>query len=396
MLVAAVLALATVAHAPAMGAYRLPGRVVYVGIDAEPPDQPTIQFYDSKTRRMGTLDYVCGRVYRTDARPALTFTLGAPAIPVRERPLIVGTAAGRLGASLWYAPNAAHRATIALIQGADDSTRQMGFLIPYFIAHGLTVVTYDQRGTGDSVGDWRYASPASKAEDILALLRVVRSDPAVDSRRIGAWAASNGGWVAPIVATRFPLAFLILKSTSSESITDNVLYEIAAELREYGRFTSEQISQAMLFERTMFDALATDSNWNAAALALTSVKTQPWFRYMRIPPGFTVPPAAALLAALRASLIYDPAATLDRVRTPTLALFGALDKNVDASDSAARYRNAFKQSGMTDFTIITFAHAGHLLVDSRTGYEDQSSLPVHYLGYPEAMLHWLEARGFAT
>jgi len=345
---------------------------------------------------MGTLGYVSGRAYRTDARPVITFTLGGPSTPVRERPFIVGAAAGPLGASLWYAPNATRRATIVLIQGADDSTRQMGFLIPYFVAHGLTVVTYDQRGTGDSVGDWRYTSPESKAEDILALLRAVRSDPAVDSRRIGAWAASNGGWVAPIVATRFPLAFLILKSASSESITDNVLYEIAAQLREHDRFSAGQISQAMLFERTMFDALATNSNWNAAGLALTSAKTQPWFQYMRIPPGFTTPPAAPLLAALRASLIYDPTATLDHVRTPTLALFGKLDKDVDASDSAARYRKAFKRSGMTDFTIVTFAHAGHLLVDSRTGYEDQSSLPVHYVGYPEAMLRWLEARGFAT
>jgi esterase/lipase len=226
-------------------------------------------------------------------------------------------------------------------------------------------------------------------------LQVVKADPAVDSQRIGAWSASNGGWVAPIVATHFPLAFLILKSASSESITDNVLYEIASELREYDHFTQKQISQAILFERTMFEAIAGNSNWNAAALALSSAKKQPWFQYMRIPPGFTAPPPAPLLAALRASLIYDPTATLDRVRTPTLALFGALDRNVDANDSAARYRKAFKRSGMTDFTVITFANAGHLLVASRTGYEDQPLLPIRYVGYPEAMVRWLEARGFA-
>jgi hypothetical protein len=160
MLAAAVLALGTVAHAPAMGAYRLSGRTVYVGVDAEPPDRPTVQFYDSTTRRMGTLRYVSGRVYRTNGRPTLTFTLGAPASPVRERPFIIG-GADRLGASLWFAPNAKRRATIVLIQGADDSTRQMGFLIPYFVAHGLNVVTYDQRGTGDSVGNWRYTVGAA-------------------------------------------------------------------------------------------------------------------------------------------------------------------------------------------------------------------------------------------
>ncbi len=148
-------------YGPAMGAYRNAGRTVYVGLNAEPPDHPAIQYYDSKTRRTGTLQYVSRSTYRSDGAPALTFRLSSPSSPVREKPLAIGTGEARLGASLWYAPNAQHRSTIVLIQGADDSTRQMGFLIPYFVAHGLNVVTYDQRSTGESVGNWRYTSPNS-------------------------------------------------------------------------------------------------------------------------------------------------------------------------------------------------------------------------------------------
>ena len=391
----ATLALAAVTHAPAMGAYRLRGRTVYVGMNAEPPDHPTIQYYDSKTRRMGTLTYVSGHTYRTNARPTLTFTFDTPTRPIEERRYILGTGDDRFGASLWYAKNTEHRSTVVLIQGADDSTRRMGFIIPFFVAHGLSVVTYDQRGTGDSVGNWQYTSPNSKARDILALLQAVKSDPAVDPNRIGAWAASNGGWVAPIVATHFPLAFLILKSAPSQSIAQNILYEVQSDLREGGEFSPRQIARAITFERMVFDALKTNSGWSAAAQALAVAKTQLWFRYMRIPPGFTAPPPTAMLTALRAGLIYNPKVTLEHLRTPTLAIFGALDKNVDASDSVARYRSAFKKSGMKDFTVITFPNAGHLLVASATGYEDQPSLPVHYVGYPEAMLRWLRARGFS-
>ncbi len=381
-------------HAPAMGTYRLPGRTVYVGLDAEPPEHPTIQYYDSKTQRMGTLTFVAGDTYRTNAQPALTFALRSPNSPVAQRRLAIEDAGERFGASLWHAPGANDRATVALIQGADDSTRQMGFLIPHFVAHGLSVVTYDQRGTGDSAGNWRYTSPRSKARDILALLQRIKADPAVDSSRIGAWAASAGGWVAPIVATHFPLAFLILKSTVSESITNNVLYEIKSELQECACLTEQKVSGAIAFEKSMFDALTTNSGWTAAAKALSAAKTQPWFRYMRIPPGFTAPPSMPMLAVLRALLVYDPTTTLERVRTPALLLFGALDKNVDASDSAARYRSDFQHSGMADLTIVTFPDAGHLLVASPTGYEDQPALPVRYLGYPEAMIRWLRTRGF--
>ncbi|HVA71812.1 MAG TPA: alpha/beta hydrolase [Candidatus Limnocylindrales bacterium] len=377
------------------GAYRLDGGTVYVGLEAEPPDHPTIQFYDAKTRRIGTLEHISGHEYRTDGSPAINFVLDSPTSPVVEKPFVIGNGPDRLGASLWHASGAEHLSTIVLIHGADDEMREMGFLIPYFVSHGLNVVTYDQRGTGESAGNWRYTGPDSKADDVVAILHKVESDRAVDAHRIGVWGFSNGGWVAPIVATRFPLAFMILKSAPSETIAENVLYEIGQDLREHGRFTEEQISTALAFERIMFLALKTNSNWSAAGEALNAAKKEPWFPYMRIPPGMTAPPPPPILAALRAALIYDPAATLGHVRTPTLAVFGALDKNVDSADSAARFRKAFARAGMKDLTILTFQGAGHTLVRSMTGYEDDPSLPERTVdGYPEAIVRWLAARGF--
>jgi len=283
-----------------------------------------------------------------------------------------------------------------LIHGADDETRAMGFLIPYFVSHGMNAITYDQRGTGESTGNWRYTSPDSKADDVVAILEKIRSDPAVDAHRIGVWGFSNGGWTAPIVATRFPLAFMILKSAPSESIAENVLYEVGQALREHDRFTPEQTSHALVFEQTLLRALQTNSNWNAAGEALNAAKKQPWFSYMRIPPGMTTPPPPPMLTALQAALVYDPTPTLQRVRTPTIALFGALDKNLNSMDSAARFRNALHRAGLKDVTIMTFPDAGHTLVRSPTGYEDDPSLPERMVaGYPEVMIRWLNARGFA-
>jgi alpha-beta hydrolase superfamily lysophospholipase len=397
MLIQAAFALAALAQVPATGAYRVGSDIVYVGANGEPPDRPSIQYYDTATRRLGTLDSVSGDVYGTDEQPRLTFALNAPVASVVEKPFVITDRGGRLGASLWCAPGAKRRPTMVLIEGADDSDRRMGFLIPYFVAHGLNVVTYDQRGTGLSLGNWRYAGPEAKADDTIALLTHVESDPAVDRQRIGAWAASNGGWVAPIVATRFPLAFMILKSASSGTIADNVLYEIEQELREKGKFTPAQVQSALTFERTLFASLQTNANWGAAADGLKVAQAQPWFPYMRIPPGMTLPPPAPMLDALRASLIFDPRPTLGHVRTPTLAIFGALDRNVDAAGSAAGFRSAFERAGMRDLTIVTLPGGDHTLVRSAGGYEDAPSEPVRFVrGYPETMIRWLAAHGFAN
>jgi|GEM_PF-1453522 len=377
------------------GGYRLAGRTIYVGMEAEPPDHPAIQYYDTKTRRIGTLEFIRAHEYRTDGSPRMTFVLDSPISPIAEKAFPIERGPDRLGASLWYAPGAGRRSTIVLIHGADDETRAMGFLISYFVAQGLNVVSYDQRGTGESTGNWRYAGPESKADDVIAILQEIENDPAVDAHRIGVWGFSNGGWVAPIVAARLGPAFLILKSAPSETIAENVLYEVGQVLREHDRFTPEQTSAALRFERTMLDALQTNSNWSTAGEALKAAQKQPWFPYMRIPPGMTTPPPPPMLAALQAALIYDPSETLQRVQTPTLALFGALDKNLDSADSAARFRKAFHRAGLKDLTIATFPGAGHTLVQSTTGYEDDPSLPERAVeGYPEAIIRWLDARGF--
>ncbi len=97
-----------------------------------------------------------------------------------EKPFAVSNGADHLGASLWLAPGAVKHPTIVLIRGADDETREMGFLIPYFVSFGFNVVTYDQRGTGESTGNWQFTGPESKAEDVYRDTPRIKSDPAVD------------------------------------------------------------------------------------------------------------------------------------------------------------------------------------------------------------------------
>lgn len=55
------------------GAYRLAGGTVYVGIEAEPPNHPTVQFYDETTGRTGTLKHILGEKYQTDDSPPMEF-----------------------------------------------------------------------------------------------------------------------------------------------------------------------------------------------------------------------------------------------------------------------------------------------------------------------------------
>ncbi len=57
--------------------------------------------------------------------------LDSPISAIEEKAFVIETASGRLRASLWCAAVRGSHPTIILIQGADDETREMGFLIPY-------------------------------------------------------------------------------------------------------------------------------------------------------------------------------------------------------------------------------------------------------------------------
>lgn len=342
------------------------GSKVYVGVEHFPPDPRSNQTFDPKTQRI------------TDGAPrGLTLVAG-----VHEERRTVRAPEGALGVSLWYAA-AGQRPTVILIHGNDAETREMGFLIPYFAANGMNVISYDQRGTGNSAGSWFLNGPADRARDVDAVFDAFERDPHVSAKQMGVWGVSNGGWTAPIVATQRPLAFMILKSAPAESLEENIFFESREEMLQHG-YGAAAIAGALQTWKTLIAALQGRASWSDARAAYDRASRQPWFGASLIPPT-KFPLSPAMKAGLRRFVTYDPAPVLRRVKTPTLALFGSADGKVDVPHAMRTFKAAFREAGMTDFSMHLYPHADHLLQVSPNRYPPQ---------YPSVMLDWLRARGF--
>lgn len=365
------------------GLYRnAAGDSVYVGVENSQPDPPVNQYFEPRTQRTGELP----------AGEQLILQRG-----IEEQRQVIGAPGGRLGVSLYHV-GPSPRPAVILIHGNDPESREMGFIIPYFVLNGINVISFDQRGIADSAGSWQQSGPQQRAVDVNALFDAFAANRLVDSKKIGLWAFSNGGWTAPIVATNRPVAFMILKSGPAESIESNLYYTVEQRMRRK-HFDAAAISLAIESWRSLFGALAGRNSWDAARTLYAAARTKPWFDISLIPllfpPDKPLPPPAQVAEGMRHFAFYDPAATLPEVRTPTLALFGALDRNVDAADSARRFKIAFARAGMTDFTVRTFKDAGHTMTVSKTGFNDEPSDPERLAaGYPDIMVKWLRDRGF--
>jgi len=357
------------------GSYDAAGRVLYVGIEHELPDPAQNDFFEPSSGRTGDLASVRGLRLRCG---------------VGEERRLIAAPQGRLGASLYYR-GVNPRATIILIHGADAETRQMGFIIPYFVCNGINVISYDQRGTGESTGNWFLTGPTQKVEDAVVLYDTFIGDRHVATRRVGVWGFSNGGWTAPMLPLRRPVAFMILKSAPTESILSNLDYEVVMELRRHDASDAD-VAQALAMWHTVENAIYGKGSWNDARGVLAADEKRPWFEYSLMP-KLGLPPPAATVAGLRNAFGYDPRTTLMSDTTPTLALYGARDRKLDAADSFKHMRGFLKVAGDRDVTVIMFPQAGHTLEVSANGYD--ADVPERLApGYPAIVLTWLRKRGF--
>jgi dienelactone hydrolase len=223
----------------------------------------------------------------------------------------------------------------------------------------------------------------------------MRSDPHVDSRRIGIWAFSNGGWTAPVVSIHRPVAFMILKSAPTETLAQNIDYEVEQTMRRHK--AEDALPQAIELWHAFEKSLDGTVSWSYTRQLYDVDAKQPWFQYSLMPDlPISIPPPAAKIAGLRRFVTFDPTPTLMRVSsTPTLALYGALDRKVDSHDSAAHLREYLRRAGDRDVTIKMYPNAGHQLIVSKNGYNGDSTLPERFVAqYPQIMIAWLAQHGF--
>jgi hypothetical protein len=250
-------------------------------------------------------------------------------------------------------------------------------LADHLTRRGVATLRVDDRGVGGSTGNTMSATIADNAGDALAGVTFLQTQPRVDPRRIGLLGHSEGGWVAPLAATRSAgVAFLVLLAApgvTGEEIRhaqDSVMAVVGGASLDYvagDRAVSQAIYDALKAERD--DSLALvrmGQGVNAARAGLTprqravldsawagvdvtaawQTLVTPWFRYL---------------------LTYDPRPILARVTVPVLAIFGEKDVQVPPAQSVPPMDSAFRAAGNRAVTIRVFPNLNHLFQHATTG-----------------------------
>jgi pimeloyl-ACP methyl ester carboxylesterase len=169
------------------------------------------------------------------------------------------TLAGQLTAPWSKGPHPA----VVLIHGSGPEDRDyMGPWIDFFARQGVAVLSYDKRGVRDSTGDWKRASFEDLAEDVMAGVQLLKRRKDINPKQIGLWGISQGGWIAPLAASRSKdIAFIILHAGAGVPVAQNGLMSIEYELRAYG-FPEAEIKRALAYYKLNDDVTRSGEGWD--------------------------------------------------------------------------------------------------------------------------------------
>ena len=233
----------------------------------------------------------------------------------------------------------------------------------WFLKRGYVTLTYDKRGVGASQGseaDWRYYSFDTLAADGAAALRYLSARPEVNTEKLGLVAASQSGWIAPLVARNFEnLNFMIVISASVTTVAEDNLFERGRRLKMEG-FSDEDIAE--VYEMHMVDNQVSRNGeqFDKFSELWEMHKNKPWFRRVYLGEQ---PMAVdhAYRQWYRQVMDFDPVQILGLIDIPVLWLYGDahLDRFGPVAESIRRLE-ALKESGKT-YTIRQYSQADHNL-----------------------------------
>ncbi|HKR66060.1 MAG TPA: alpha/beta fold hydrolase, partial [Thermoanaerobaculia bacterium] len=252
------------------------------------------------------------------------------------------------------------------------------FLADAFATRGFAVLTYDRRGIGKSTGD-RHTTFSAVADDAAAAVRYLATRKEVDAKRIGIRGQSQGAWIAPLAATRVPVAFAILTGGGAVQPWESETYAIPARMRADG-FSETEIAEASRYLAAMFAVGRTGKGWEelSATIAALRARGAKWLgTYGAVPPSLQY-----LRELWEGEFAYDPAPALRKLTVPVLALEG---ENDVYSPPAESLRVLEATLGSRDKTLRMIPHATHDF------HVAGAPLPLVSQDYLSTMLNWSAA-----
>lgn len=303
----------------------------------------------------------------------------------------------RLAGTLRLPEGASKVPAVVVFHGASDPGRDSALydhLKQMLPSLGIAVFTYDRRGTGESTGEARGNAYEVLADDGIAAAQMLARDPRIDSKRIGFWGLSQGGWLSLLAASRYKsTAFAI--SVSAPMVTPDVQMNFAvANILRIKGYSQADINQAVDARKGLDDFMRGRLDRASAQARIDAAAKQPWFDHIYLGKTFSDPDKSGWAKEIR----HDPLASIGTITAPALIIYGSADPWVPVAMSMDRLRDFTKAH--PKFSTVVIDNADHSMMSSATPAEQVdptqfSRFAPDSAEYFARLAAWLQQQGVA-
>jgi uncharacterized protein len=240
--------------------------------------------------------------------------------------------------------------------------------------NGIAVLRYDDRGVGKSQGSQINATSADFATDAEAAFSFLRSNPEINPKAIGLIGHSEGGIIAPIVASSNKEIAFIVSLAGTGVPGEQILLAQAADINRASGIDEKKTEESISINKKLYAVLKKESDNNKASEKMLEVYKQILAEKNTSPQDTekslkqiqtSLDPAG--LAWLRYFLVTDPARFWKKVNCPVLALNGSKDLQVAADVNLPAIEKAIKSGGNQNVKTVKLDGLNHLFQHSATG-----------------------------
>ncbi|MBO9664560.1 alpha/beta hydrolase [Dokdonella sp.] len=400
--IASVLATGSAAAECVRGAYTSgKGDFLAVSTPAEgTTGQARYLFVDGRRGAIGSADALVDCAGESvNVREADGRTASWKRLPLRETPTTFSSAATKLTGLLIEpaASNDARPPLVVMVHGSERRAAIGGVYSYVMAAQGIATFVYDKRGTGESDGEYTQNFELL-ADDAAAALVEGRRLAAGRFGRSGYFGGSQGGWVAPLAATRSPADFVTvgfgLVASPIDEDREQMLGEAAeAKLDEAAVASIKRLSKAT--------ARIVSSHFTGGFEELERLRRdvagQPWVEkiqgeysgdMLRMSDADLRRVGRARFDNLELIWDYDAVAVLKRLKSPLLWVLAEKDREAPIEETRAILRKQIAAGRPIDAYV--FPDTDHGMMEFTTNADGSRTITRVTEGYLRLLADWIK------
>ena len=244
----------------------------------------------------------------------------------------------------------------------------------YLTKNGIAVLRYDDRGTGESTGEFSKGTSVNFANDAVAALNYLKTRNEINPKKIGLIGHSEGGVIAPMIAAENnDVAFVVTMAGVMIPGSELMIIQKEMQLRAMGS-SEAYITKEKEFDTGIMQVITTSSfnelKDNLGAYSDKYFQENPKFASEH---GMTAAYYKTLLVTsysspwLSAFIKYDPIKSLEKMKCPLLALNGERDLQVSATENLGALKKIMDKDSSKKFTLKSYPNLNHLFQECKTG-----------------------------